>query len=360
MSVAPTDDLVLTVNGKALSGWTDVRVTRGIERLPSDFSIGMTELNPDQLAQVPVEPGDRCVVSLGGDPVITGYVDRVIPSFDAQSHGIQVIGRSKCCDLLDCSAVLPGGQISNGTLLTLAKMLAAPYSVGVRTTIDDLPVNPQFNLQVTETPYEAIERCARWSAALAYDTPDGDLLLTRLSSEQAAGGFVEGVNVLSASIEFSMDHRYSKYCAWLQGVEVFSDLGDQGNLLETVDDANCTRFRQLNLIAEGSSSGPSGNVAKQRVLWEAARRAGRSRVVRIRTVGWRDSAGALWSPNTLANVVLPSLKLEMDYMAIGEVTYSRSDQGTISDLVLMEASAFVPEPIAYLPEFGDIPAIKPI
>lgn len=46
-------------------------------------------------------------------------------------------------------------------------------------------------------------------------------------------------------------------------------------------------------------------------------------------------------------------------MMIGEVTYSRSDdEGTIADLVLMEASAFVPEPIVYLPEFGGVPAIK--
>ena len=35
--------LVVGTTGAALRGWTDVRVTRGIERMPSDFGIGMTE-----------------------------------------------------------------------------------------------------------------------------------------------------------------------------------------------------------------------------------------------------------------------------------------------------------------------------
>ncbi|WP_422449499.1 phage baseplate assembly protein, partial [Thermoanaerobacterium sp. DL9XJH110] len=40
------EELILTVGGRELSGWTEVRVTRGIERCPSDFQIGMTERFP--------------------------------------------------------------------------------------------------------------------------------------------------------------------------------------------------------------------------------------------------------------------------------------------------------------------------
>jgi prophage tail gpP-like protein len=352
------DDLILTLNGQAISGWTDVRVTRGLERLPSDFSIGMTELYPGELAKLVITPGDACTVQLGSDLVITGYVDRFIPSFSATQHSIRIMGRSKCCDLVDCSAEWPGGQISGSSALGIAQKLAAVYGITARSSVADLPIIPQFNLMLGETPYEVIERISRYSALLAYDMPDGSLLLSRLSSTQAAGGFTEGQNVQEASIEFSMDQRYSTYQAFLQSMEVLTDLGDGGNLLANASDPNCRRHRQLDMIAEAAGGGV--DVAAQRAAWEASRRAGRARVVRIKTDSWRDAAGTLWTPNTFVALTLPSLKLVSDYMTIGEVTYSRTeDAGTTADLVLMEANSYVPEPILLQPVAGDVPVVKP-
>jgi prophage tail gpP-like protein len=352
------DDLTLTVNGQAISGWTDIRVTRGLERLPSDFSIGMTDLYPGDLAKLQITPGDACVVSLGADLVLTGYVDRVIPSFSGDQHSIRVMGRSKCCDLVDCSAEWPGGQISNSSALGIAQKLAAVYGITAKSSVADLPIIPQFNLMLGETAYEVIERISRYSALLAYDMPDGSLLLSRLSSTQAAGGFTEGQNVQEASIEFAMDQRYSNYQAFLQSVNVLSDLGDGGNLLANVADPNCTRHRQIDLIAEAGGGGQ--DVAAQRATWEAARRAGRAKVVHIKTDSWRDAAGALWQPNSMATITLPGLKLDSDYMTIGEVTYSRTeDAGTTADLVFMEANSYVPEPILLQPIAGDVPQLSP-
>lgn len=49
----PDDTLSITVGGLILSGWQQVRLTRGIERFPSDFSISLTERYPGAMA----EPG---------------------------------------------------------------------------------------------------------------------------------------------------------------------------------------------------------------------------------------------------------------------------------------------------------------
>jgi prophage tail gpP-like protein len=51
------DDLTLTLNGQAISGWTDIRITRGIELLPSDFSFGVTELYTGYVAKLQITPG---------------------------------------------------------------------------------------------------------------------------------------------------------------------------------------------------------------------------------------------------------------------------------------------------------------
>jgi prophage tail gpP-like protein len=181
------DEVTLTIGGQAISGWTDIRITQGIERLPSDFSVGLTERYPGELAEVISKPGSPCVVEVGQDVVITGYVDRFVPSLSAEQHSITVTGRSKCQDLVDCAAEWPGGQISGADALGIAKKLAAVYGINVQCDVQGLPVIPQFNLMLGESAFEIIERISRYSALLAYDLPTGDLQLAQVGTVRAAG-----------------------------------------------------------------------------------------------------------------------------------------------------------------------------
>ena len=78
-----------------MSCWPTIHVTRGIERMPSDFKVEMTELYPDEANAFVVTPGDPCVVRLGGDVAVTGCVDRYAPEIDSRQHAITIMGRSK-------------------------------------------------------------------------------------------------------------------------------------------------------------------------------------------------------------------------------------------------------------------------
>jgi prophage tail gpP-like protein len=355
------DDLTLIVGGRQISGWTSVRVTRGIERCPSDFEVEMTELYPDEASAFVIQPGDTCEVLLGGDTVITGYVDRFIPAVDSGSHSIRVMGRGKCADLLDCAAEWPGGQISGASVLTIAQKLAEPYgkpngnAIGVRSDVADIgPVIPQFSLTLGTTAFEIIEQLCRYSALLAYEEPDGNLLLTRASTVQAASGFAQGVNVQSASMTFSIDQRYSEVLGIIQAVDMFKDLGDGGNLQAVVTDPNVPRHRRKIILAEYGDNN-NFDVLKKRTKWEVSRRSGRSRMLQLTTDSWRDSAGALWTPNTLVDMVLPSLKLPQAKWLISEVTFKRDGQsGTTADLVIMPPEAFDVQPIVFQPAAADV------
>jgi prophage tail gpP-like protein len=353
------DDLTLEVGGRALSGWTGVRVTRGIERMPSDFSIELTELHPDDVDSFTVQTGEFCVVKLGKDPVVTGYIDRVGMLLDRAQHSITVSGRGKCADLVDCSAEWPGGQISSTSTRDIASKLAEPYgapgqAISVTLHGDDTIKIPVQNLILGETPYQIIERVCRFAALLAYETADGNLLLTRAGDGEAASGVEQGRNVQRAAIEYSMDQRYSEVLGYIQSFDALSDLGDTGNLQFVATDPNITRHRRLSVIAEpGDSLGFP--VLEQRVKWEIARRFGRSRALHVTVDSWRDAAGKLWEPNTLAPIYLPALKLAKDKWLITEVTYNRSlDGGTTADLVMMPRSAFLPQPVVLLPSLAGV------
>lgn len=355
------DELYLTSGDQVVTGWTDIRVTRGIERLPSDFSVGMTELYPKELDRLVIEPGAACQIRLGADPVITGYVDHFVPSIGPSEHSIRITGRSKCSDLVDCAAEWPGGQISNATVLGVAQRLASVYGplingkpegIAVSTDLTVLPIIPQTNLMLGESAFEIIDRMARFSSVVAYDLPDGSLFLTTAGVKPAASGFAEGANVQRAYIDYSANQIYSDYNVYIQSTQLYMDAGVGGNKLTSTHDLNCSRHRAMVIISEGGGLG--NEIAVQRGLWESARRFGRSRIVKLTTDSWRDASGTLWEPNTLVPVSLPRLKFDSASMLISEVTFLRNASGTSAEITLMAPAAFLPQPINLTPLWGDV------
>src|SRR6202521_4193864 len=80
------DDLVINTGVQLLGGWQQFRMTRGIEKMPSDVEIRLTERYPGQMGKSIVEPGAPCTVTLGGDLILTGFIDRYYPTIDAHDH----------------------------------------------------------------------------------------------------------------------------------------------------------------------------------------------------------------------------------------------------------------------------------
>lgn len=345
-------DVTLIVNGGEMSGWTEVEVTRGIELMPSSFNIALTERYPGG-AQLAVQPGDKCQVKIGGDVVITGYVDRFMPRIDSGNHTVRVIGRSKSCDLVDCAAEWPGGQISGSTALGIAQKLAKPYGITVSGKVDTGAPIPQFNLTLGESPFAIIERVARYRGLLFYDQPDGSCVLDQAGSGKHSSGVIEGQNLEAGEAAYCMDERFSDYRSFLQSVDTLTDTGDGGNQIFHATDPGVPRHRQRDIIAEAGGGGL--DVAKQRAIWEAARRAGRSNQLNLTVDAWRDAGGNLWTPNWQIPVKSPTLKTPAYTWLIGAVTFRRGEQGTHADLQIMPRPAFLPEPILLAPFPPDVP-----
>nr|WP_235897827.1 contractile injection system protein, VgrG/Pvc8 family [Yersinia alsatica] len=189
----------------------NIRVTRSIERLPSDFSLSLMDLYPGSDNQQWVNPGDPCVVSLGDDVVRTGYIDRWAPMISRSRREVRATGRSKCQDLVDCSAEWPNNVISQSTVLQIAQRLAQPYSITVSSDVTNLDIVPYFTLNWGESSQEIIDRITRWAALLYYDLPDGSLYLTRVGTRKASSSVAQGINIEDAAYNSGMDQRFSDY-----------------------------------------------------------------------------------------------------------------------------------------------------
>lgn len=355
MSTAVQDgDLTLTIGGQTISGWTETRVTRGIERATPDFDITMTDPGATGAAAA-INTGAPCQISLGKDLVLSGWVDRVNIRITAKEHVLKVTGRGKCADLIDAAAEWPGGQIKGDNVLQVAQKLAknAQPPIVVSAGVSNLgPAIPQLNLSLGETSWQIIDRLCRFAQLIAYEQPDGSLILTQAGTTQAASGFVQGQNILEGNVTFAQDQCFSEYDAFLMSVDTLSDVGEGGNQIGSAKDPNVKRNRKRFIIAETPSGGQ--NVAQARAVWESVRRAGQGLRIEVTADSWRDSAGKLWLPNTLAPVDMPAWKVPSAAYCIGEVSYLRGAHGTTAKVVLMPKGAFLPEPILLQPAMQDV------
>lgn len=346
-----SDELTLTVGGKILSGWDSVRVTRSIERLPMDFELSLMDHFPGSDEKQLVNPGDPCVVKIGSDTVITGYIDRWAPMISRSGHEVRAVGRSKCADLVDCSAYWQNNVINGATPLQIAQRLAKPYGITVSSDVDVTTLVPQFSLNWGESSQEVIDRIARWAALLYYDLPDGNLFLTRVGTKRAASGVKQGVNIETASFESTMDERFSEITGVSMAItpineESGNDAYDAVALAKGTDpEAAKMRYRNRTVIIESTMT--ANAQAQQCIDWEINRRYGQSKRLQVTVDSWRDSAGKLWEPNTLIPISLPVFGLADELWLLGEVTFIKDDRGTAAQMVLMPPSAFSVEPYQF-------------
>lgn len=371
MPSRPDDTVTLRVDGQDMTGWETVRITRSLDRIPSDFDIGMTDRSPTNPALLAVQAGMSCQVYIGADVIMSGWVDRVMPTVSRGSHGIRIAGRSLCADLVDCSVtpdILVGHQVTTSSLLELATRLTKPFSIpvqvgpGVKIAVGAPNGGALiFDAVLTETPWEMIERVARYVGVLIYDQPDGSMLIANVGTSTHASGFQLGRNVERAAVSYGMDARYSEYLPCLMSVNFFGAEGVGGVNYPKVFDRGVGRFRPLVVVSEVFQA-PNVPLVQRRAQWEMVRRFGRSQAVHLTCDNWRDEAGALWAPNGFASIDLPAVKLTTQAAnpwLIATVNFVKdAERGTVADIEMMPREAFVPEPTVLVPFLND-PTVAP-
>lgn len=332
------DEVSLTVNGAIYRGWTGVSVKQGIRSISGGFDLSVTDDWTKTNAPWPIAPGDECVVKIGNDPIIDGYVDDVEVTYDRDQHTIRVSGRDKAADLVDCSA--PSGQTKKCTLLSLAKKLCAPFGINVVDNLNDPTLIQVAAGNIGESVFETLEKAARQRGALLYSDGIGNLVIGKTGTTRLKTALIEGQNIAKATSRFSAKERFSDYrvCSqfggWQNGLDVNTAVG----VVAKAKDTGVKRYRPLDITAELSTD-PSG--AQKRANWEAVTRRGKSQPITIMVEGHRGIDGQLWLPNNLVQVKAPWLSLftPIDLLIVEADFVQNNEEGTVTTLELMPADA---------------------
>ena len=226
----------LHVEGVLYAGWESVSVTRSMDALCGSFELSVTD--PWELGAEPwpIYPGQSAQVMIGGDTVITGWVDKVSVSLDAHNHSISVSGRDLTCDIVDCSAVNNPGQWNNMDIEAIAQAICAPYGVEVVCDVDTGEALQLFRIQHGENALEAIDRMCKGAGLILTGTPLGQVHITSVSTVQVPISIVEGKNLLSITHDVSQEKQFSNY-----EVDAFAMDSKHGGAYDPTQGATITR-----------------------------------------------------------------------------------------------------------------------
>lgn len=369
------DFVEVRCGGKSLRGWTDVAITAGVTMAARSFSVGITYQWPgaeDVLSAVSL--GDSCEVWIGGDPVLTGYIFASPISYDAGFVRVQLSGRSRTADIIDCcpdAAAIASNSSGAGSVWSDAKIVApsgdvqtvstpkaaqwkglkieqiaadlcAPYGIEVVTQTDTGDPIELHAIEPGETCFESISRLLKLGQLFVTDDEAGRLVFTKPGAlGEAAGGLQLGVNILSADARRDASNIFSDYV--VEGQRAGSDLAfgsAAAHIRAGATDIETKRHRMLALTESGSVT---ANLCRRLADFERRHRRALLGTVRYSVVGWRDAAGKLWRPNTLVHVRDSLLGIDRNLL-LSEVVYSLSSRGQLAQLNLAPIEAFEAEP----------------
>jgi len=329
----------LLVNDKVYSGWLEASVTRSLDAIAGSFSLSATDRWAVDSKRWEIFPGDKCQLRIDSVAIVTGWVDRASPSYDADSHSISISGRDATGDLVDCSAVVKSNELRGLKLEQIVSELTNPFGLSVKSEVDTGEPFARFGIQPSETVFEAINRAAQQRFMVVTTDGEGSIIIANIGEKRATDSLIEGKNIKSAQAEYDFTRRFSEYKVIAQTHAVNDGWEDAvTSVTMTATDENVKRYRPK--IIAGETSATLGS-AQNRAELEAAQRAGKSTRVSVVVQGWKQSDGKLWEMNSMVPVLSPYLSQD------GELLIARVQFG-ISDSSGMTTELGLSRPDAYL------------
>ncbi|MGP9664048.1 phage baseplate assembly protein [Halomonas sp. AOP22-C1-8] len=295
-------ELALIVDGTRHLGWKEIQIRRSLDAMADSFELVLSEKWAERDGSTAAPPrlrtGAPVVVEIDGEPVITGHIDDVLPSYDARSHSLVVSGRSKTADLVDSSSTAQPWSTGQ-TVLQVARRVAEPFGIEVIAEVDVGAPLRALEVEPGQTYGEALIQIASYRALLLVADEQGRLVITRPPRATLKTELALGENIRVARGRFSDRDRFGEVIVQGQGAadDTWYGAPASGASGRAKDDG-IKRHRPTLVLCDTSTDSLS---CSQRAEWEVRRRWGQSRGITYTVAGWRHQEG-LWRPGDLVPI----------------------------------------------------------
>lgn len=329
--------LELKVNGKSYVGWQSITLKRSMGAISGGFGLGIVRAWSGD-----IYPSDKCLVTIDGEPIISGFIDNVNFDISDSDNSFSVEGRDFTGQLVDCSAIYKTGSWTKARLDKIVNDLILPFKIVAKFEVQNFgSVFRKFTIQQGETVFECIDRLCKSRGLIATSNFKGELVITDGKPKKSTDSLVLGVNVKSANMGLKLENRHSKYIVkgsaqlanddWWEAKSSYSFSGE-------CTDESVKLYRPLIIIPDSQSD---AKMSQTRANYEASIRAAKSSAVKVTVVGWRQKDGKLWDVNLEIPVKIPTFGFD-ETLLIVDCDYSLDDSGgEIVSLNLMRKDAFL-------------------
>lgn len=342
------NEIELKVNGVLYGGWKSLQVDLSMNQFAGAFGFTATDLFPGNLGRWQIKMGDECEVVLNDHTLITGYVDQVNIGYDAVSHNIQISGRDKIADLVDCSFIEPSNEWKNISIESIIKKLCLPYNIDVvidaSVAAEAAKKETEFKINEGETVADAILRLCENKAMLPLTIGDGKLTLTRAGATRTSDMLVFGENIKTGNLVQNDMDRFSNYIVKAQGsgndnLSLTDYVQPTGRLSDNV----IHRYRPTVILSDKKIDNAG---AKDLARWEARNRAGAGRSLDYIVQGWLQSNGDPWQINRIVEVKDDFLNINKEYL-ISQLSFSLNEGGSETNIFLVHPDTYElkPQPV---------------
>jgi prophage tail gpP-like protein len=157
----PPDVATLSVNGMLFKDWETVSIHAEHVAAATEFRFTVAErFLTGELLQL--GPGDRVAIYLGNSLVVDGYLELRQIGYDAERHGIELMGVNVTAPVFRSSVDTKTGSFDNMSWQQVALKCISPYDVGLKIigVLNPLPFVKLQN-QPGEMIWDFLERIAR-------------------------------------------------------------------------------------------------------------------------------------------------------------------------------------------------------
>lgn len=362
------------VDGVRYEGWKSARIEVGIDQICRAFVLSVTDDFPGNQNFSRLQPGQEVILRIGEDRVCTGYTTSTPISYDARTVSVQVQGKSKTVDLVDCcspwSAIASAPSASsdsadqwsdvktgapktqvvkpakttntswhNQTAVQIISDLCSPYGIKVICEVSSFNTKlTNFTVNPGEKVFESINRLLTKENLVVTDNEFGDLVITEAGKNGTSPDRLEtGKNILSSSSNFDVSKVFSVYAVLGQHKGTDLEFGRQTSQDKGIAyDKTVRRYRLLVIKDSGQSS---GSLAANRAQFERLFRLANSQTLTLKIQGWRQSNDNLWKVNMIVPV-LDSIVGVSGSRLVKRLTMNLDSSGTTSQLELILPSAY--------------------
>lgn len=302
--------LQLKVRNKKYSGWQNIIIVKSMQSIAHTFAMDIYKG-----ADVDIQDDDIVQILKDDEVFFTGYIDGITLRITDAKMPMQISGRSKTCDLIDCNIEI-NKQYNQQNIKQIISDLIKPFGITVSSilTLDALEV---FNTKVGETYFDAINRLCKQTNTLPISDNFGNIEIIK-NKKSKASIVLKDQDFKEINYPKKLDKRFSKYTYKKEGI--ITDITDG-----VVKDSTVKRYRPF--VAVNTDDKDNQDLAK----WELNKNKADEANITAIIQGWDIDI------NTIVKVETSIIN---NSFLVKEIIYYKDDSGTRSELTLIDKDLY--------------------